>query len=266
VTRFPLHLGVGLRVALLAALVAAAPGARAQQPEPRVASVEFQGRVNVLESTCAEVVGLKPGSAFTAVQLEADRRALLGLGYFRSVSASQLTQAGRTQVTFRVVEWPVVRHIRVLGNTLVDLRRIREVISTQLGQVLRATQLQDDIRAIERLYRERGFVARIAERIVDEATRSGILRFEVLEVRIQDVTVEGGDERLRRRAREALQELPPRFYRPEDVTLDQRRLLRIPGIDYAVPRVSFVAAGQVRVVWVLNPPPDAAPAAAPPRD
>lgn len=248
----------------LACGVATAVFAQAQPPV--VASVEFAGRVNVQESTCSEAVSLKPGAPFTPARLEADRRALLGLGYFRSVAASQYTANGKTQVTFRVVEWPVVRHIRVLGNTLVDVRRIREVISTQLGQVLRATQLQDDIRAIERLYRERGYVARIAERIVDEATRSGILRFEILEVRIQEVVVEGADARLRDRARAALQELPPRFYRPEDVTLDQRRLHALRGIDYAVPRVTFVAPGRVRIVWALNPPPEPAPEPPRPRD
>jgi len=239
--------------ALVLALGFAPTRGQAQQP-PVVASVEFVGRVHVLESTCTDAVSLKAGAPFTAARLESDRRALLGTGYFRSVSASQVTANGRTQVTFRVVEWPVVRHIRVLGNTLVDLRRIREVVSTQLGQVLRATQLQDDIRAIERLYRERGYVARIAERILDEATRSGILRFEILEVRIQEVLLDGGDPRLREKARAALQEVPPRFYRPDDVTLDQRRLQAIKGIDYAVPRVTITAPGMVRITWALNPP------------
>lgn len=223
--------------------------------DPVVGSVEFAGRVNVRESTCLDAISLKPGSPFSQQKLDADRKALLGTGFFRSVSASQATNGGDTRVTFRVVEWPVVRFIRVLGNSVVDSKAIREVISTQLGQVLCAPQLQDDVRAIERLYRERGYVARISEKLLDDAAENGILKFEILELRIAEVAVEGGTAGLRKKAWEVLHETAPNLYRPEEVTLDQRRLLHLRGIDHAIPTVTLVAPGQVKIVWQLNPPP-----------
>jgi outer membrane protein insertion porin family len=223
---------------------------------PLVQTIQFSGRMNVKEAACLEKLSLKPGEAFSAEKLEADRKTLLAMGFFRSVGASQATTGNDVQVTFKIVEWPQVTHIRVLGNTVVETTPIREVISTQIGQVLCGPQLQDDIRAVERLYRERGYVARISPRILDEATQSGILRFEILELKIVDLRVEGGTDKLQQRAREAIRQEPPQLYQPEEVTLDQRRLLRIRGIKHAIPKVSIVSPGEVRIVWQLNPPAD----------
>lgn len=223
-------------------------------PGSVVGALQFTGQVNVPENTLQNSVRLKPGEAFSAARLELDRRALLGMGFFRSVTAAHQTTEGQTRVSFRLVEWPKVAHIRVLGDTVVDRRTIQNVISTQLGQVLNVPQLQDDIRAIERLYRERGYVARISEKILEGAVSSGILRFEILELQIADVQVEGGSPVLREKARALLAEVPPALYRPERVTLDQRRLMRLPGVRGAVSRVDIVAPGKVRVRWLLNPP------------
>jgi outer membrane protein assembly factor BamA len=238
----------------LAASLLLTQGAGALQATPVVASVEFPGRMNVDETACRNAISLKPGELFTPAKLEADRKLLLGLGYFRSVGAAQSTAEGRTQVSFRVVEWPRVQHIRVLGNTVVDSPAIRAVITTKLGQVLCGPQLANDVRAIEKLYRDRGYVARISERILDEVTKSGILRFDVLEARIAEVVVEGGTPRQRQRAQKTVRELPPRLYRPEDVALDQGRLLKISGVKDALSKAETVSPGQVKIVWHLNPP------------
>lgn len=219
---------------------------------PIVTSVQFDGRMNVRHETCMDVVTLKPGEPFSAERLAADRKALLELGYFRSVAAVQETTEGKTRITFRLAEWPRVTHIRVRGNTVLERRAIQEVISTQLGQVLCAPQLQDDIRAIEQLYRERGYVARISERLLDEATKSGILHFDVLEIQIAEVVVEEANPKLREACTRALAEIPPALYRPEAVSLDQQRLLRVRGVKSATPKVEPLEAGRVRIRWQIN--------------
>jgi hypothetical protein len=243
---------------MLVALLACPGGARdaaAQAPAPVVETVEFVGCVHVREERLREAVSLKPGEAFTRQKLEADRRALLELGYFRSVAAAQSVADGRVRVTFRVVELPKVLHVAVRGNTRVERRAIQEVVSTQLGQVLRISQLQDDIRAIERLYRERGYAAHLAEAPLNEALRSGILRFEILEVRIGAVSFAGGTARLEEACRRVLREVPPGFYRPDEIAFDQRRLLAVRGVRSATPRVEVASPSEVRIRWHLNEAP-----------
>jgi outer membrane protein insertion porin family len=240
---------------LIAALLRGPIAARAQpQAAPVVAAVRFAGRMNVPEETLRNSVSLKPGDPFSPARLEADRRALLALGFFRRVAATQETTDGKTTVTFTLLEWPSVTHVQVSGNTVVERRALQEIISTRPGQVLSGPQLQDDIRAIERLYRERGYVARVSEKIVDEAARSGILRFEILEVKIDELRVEGGTPELQDRLRRSLTEVPGAFYRPELVAHEQRRLLRARGVVSAEPRVETIAPGKVRIRWLINLP------------
>jgi hemolysin activation/secretion protein len=218
-----------------------------------VAAIEFAGRSNVDEAALRKALTLNEGEPFTPSEMEADRKALLALGYFRSVSAAQRTQNGKTQITYRVAELPRVLHIRVSGNSVVERRAILGVISTQRGQVLCLPKLQEDVRAIEQLYRDRGYVARLDDRPLDEATRTGIIGFTIMEVRIDSVALEGGTAKLRERARQELQEVAPDLYQPEAVSEDQQRLLRLKGIRRAVARVEPSAPGRVRILWTLNP-------------
>jgi outer membrane protein assembly factor BamA len=247
---------------------AVGPRARAQgaSPAPVVASIQLPGRTNVPEETILGAVKMPVGQPFTPAAMETDRKAILGLGFFRSVTASQQTAAGKTDVTYRLVEWPTVKHIRVVGNTVVEKRDLHALITTKLGQVLCTNQLLQDVAAIERLYRDKGYVARVGQGILDEATRSGILRFDILEVQIAEVTFEGGTPRMRSRAEKAVQEGPPALYRPEAVAQDRRRLLEVRDVKTAVPKVETISPGKVRIRWLLNPPPEEAPPSNPPKE
>lgn len=239
---------VGLGSAWLGAATAGAADAAGS----KVTGIVFDGRMNVPESTLAGVMRLRVGGDFTPALLDADRKAILGLGFFRSVAASQQTTDGKTTVTFRLAELPRVVHIHFTGNSVVELKALQEIVTTHLGQVLCAPQLQDDVRAIEQLYRQRGYVGRVSEKLVDEATRSGVLHFQILEVRIGEVIVEGGTDHQQARARAVLAELPPDLYRPEAVTDDQQRLRHLRGIREATPKVETIEPGKVRIRWVLN--------------
>lgn len=224
----------------------------AADPPAVVEAIEFAGRNHLEEMALRRALTLNEGEPFAATEMEADRKALLALGYFRSVSAAQRTLNGRTQITYRLSELPRVLHIRVSGNSVVERRALQGVISTRLGQVLCLPQLQQDVRAIEQLYQERGYVARLDDKPLDEATRTGILAFTVMEIRIEAIEFEGGTAKLRERARQELQEVAPDLYRPEAVSEDQQRLLQVKGIRTAEARVEPSGPGRVRIHWTLN--------------
>lgn len=252
-----IQLSVTLGLAILGAALLSLPGlgAPSEPAASSVSEVRFAGTLHVPETSLRAALALKPGANFTPKQLEQDRKALLALGWFRSVTASPETDGSKTTVTFRLVEWPKVTHIRVLGNTVLDRAAIMSAISTRVGQILRPSILREDIAAIERLYRERGFVGQVSENLLGEAAESGILRFEVLEVAIADVKLEGASAALRGQARAELRETPPQLYRPEALVDDQRRLLKLRGVKDATARVETVEPGRIRVIWRLNLPP-----------
>src|SRR5438445_590855 len=107
----PLRPAIGASFALLitasCVLATALPESRRAaaepvQPSAVVSSIQLAGRENVREDVIRDALTLKPGGAFSAAQLEADRKAVLALGYFRSVSASQQTADGQTEITFKL--------------------------------------------------------------------------------------------------------------------------------------------------------------------
>lgn len=250
-----MQLLASLSIVALALLGSAALPAAAQAPVV-VRGIEIKGRQHVEESLLRDALTLKMGAPFKAEQVEADRKALLALGYFRRVAASSRTADGGATVTFEVAEFPRVAHLRVLNNTLVEKSALHRAISTERGQVLNAPRLVRDIAAIEQLYRDRGYVARVSEKLLDEAIRSGILRFEILEVRVDETVLEGGSPEVQERVRRALGGLPPGaakpFYRPEEVAAQREKLLKLRGVERAEVRVETTDPGRVRVRWLLN--------------
>src|SRR5437868_14000753 len=82
--------------ALLLAMLAAAfsAPARGADDKPVVGSIQLSGRQNVPEASVLAAVKTQVGQPFTPAAMEADRKAILGLGFFRSVTAAQQTAAG----------------------------------------------------------------------------------------------------------------------------------------------------------------------------
>lgn len=224
------------------------------QDGPPVAGITVSGQMNVEEARIRSVIQSKVGQPFSEPRMEADRKAILGLGFFRSVTATRQPAGNRVTLTFQVNEWPKVTHIRVSGNSAVEKAELHAMLKTQRGQLLSTRTLAEDIRAIEELYRKRGYVAHVSESILDEAIRTGILRFEIVELAIHRVTVEGGGGAQRRAAEELLEEIPTKLYRPTDVAQDQQRLLKIKGVRSADARVEQLEPGKVHIRWVLNGP------------
>lgn len=255
------------------ALVLPAPAALRAAGAMVVEAVRLEGIYHVPDPELRRHLKLRPGAPCTPALVEADRKALAELGLFRSVTAHQVSRGTRVTVTFRLVEWPRVAHVRVLGNTVVEREAIQRALNTRVGEVLRPATLQADIAAIEALYRERGYVGRISESLLGEGAESGILRFEVIEVALGEVTVElpattprREAERLRRAALAALAERPPALYRPEALTADRERLRALKGVRAVAVIVENINPARVRVRWRLNfpetePPPRPGPPA-----
>ena len=243
-------------MAVVALCLLACP-VRAQAPAI-VEHIDVEGNRSVPTATILASLSSKVGQPVDPERLRNDRQAVQKLGYFRSVAAPAVAAEGdRARVTFRVVELPLISHIRVLGQTVVPVGDINAGIQSKVGEVLNLPRLQADISAIEKLYRERGYVARVSDEILDEAARSGIVRFQVLEITIADVVFDGVDDRLAARLRARLTQVPAMLYRPAATAADGHALEAVRGVRRAVPEVKAIQPGQVRIIWHINPPPAA---------
>ncbi|MFN7162062.1 MAG: POTRA domain-containing protein, partial [Fimbriimonadales bacterium] len=114
--------------------------------ERRVESVTVRGLRNLSETAVIAALRLKPGEPFSEANLEADRRAIDGMGLFSAVRPSvEQTETG-VRITFDVVENPLIREVRFTGNTVLTREQLLEVIRTKPGFVFNTNLAEPDIR------------------------------------------------------------------------------------------------------------------------
>ena len=245
--------GWGLALCLLAIAGSLAAAGRA---EPRVREIVIAGNRRVPEATIRQAITTRVGEPLSRQRLDQDRAAIERLGYFRTVAPPRTqVESGEATVVFQVTELPEVLYVRITGNVLIERSTIQRAIQTRVGEVLCLPKLLDDLEAVRRLYRDRGYVAIVSESTLDEAVRSGIVRVEIVELTIGEVRFHGVAPEQEARLRRVVHETVGRPYQPAAVAADAHRLRRVRGVRQARPHVELIAAGtgKVRVNWYINP-------------
>ncbi|TVQ63326.1 MAG: outer membrane protein assembly factor BamA [Phycisphaerales bacterium] len=181
--------------------VAAAQGViRAESPfdgRP-VGVVRFEGIERVSVQLLRNQLRTREGRPYSEATAQDDVRRLYRLGQFRSVEASLEIDpddpGAPLTVVFRFVEAPIVEDVQVVGNRRVTDQDLARVVNILPGTPMDEFLLGRSIRAIEELYRNRGFF--LVEVTVDEREleESGIVLFRVREgerVRVTGIRFSG---------------------------------------------------------------------------
>lgn len=101
---------------------------------------------------------------------------------------------GSVDITFRLVRQPVIADVQVTGNRRVRSETIAKEVEFLAGTPVDQFELDRAARAIEDLYREKGFHLAGVRVNLDELQNTGVVLFEVregLRTRITDVRFEG---------------------------------------------------------------------------
>lgn len=184
-------LSLMLIVLLLAPVIAIAQ-------EKSVVDIRIIGNASISREAIIAAISpdLKVGSPYSEAAVAKALSAIKNMGYFGDPSASGFVTAGTesldggVRVIFTVVENPVVKEIKITGNTVIPTEKLRGVMHTTIGQVLDWNKLtQQDIPAIERYYGEQGYLANVTENVtIDE---NGVLNIPILETRVEEIKVTG---------------------------------------------------------------------------
>lgn len=188
-------LASGMRTLALASLCAVAtPSAFAQViptgaliddetlADRPISKVTFTGLVRVSEREVLNNARVAAGQPFEAKAVRADVSTLYRLGQFDTVSANAtVLPDGSVEVTFILVEQPIVRDLQVVGNKLISDQELRKAIPLYAGGPRDDFLLEQSVTRIKELYRKRGHY--LAEVTVDEALLkdSGILILRIVE-------------------------------------------------------------------------------------
>lgn len=160
------------------------------QEQPQIVQVDVTGNDKISKDAILAVVNLKPGIPYNEKEVEDARNAIQGMGYFERVIVSKETVEGGVKITFTVVENPVVKEIKVTGNTAIPTDKILSLMRTSVGSVLNTNTLERDIEAIRKYYLEKRYIASVTEEVgIDPQT--GVLTIPIQEAVVEAIKIVG---------------------------------------------------------------------------
>jgi outer membrane protein insertion porin family len=156
-----------------------------------IKEIVVRGNQRVLSDVIQLAMRTKVGQPYIQDNLDKDQQSIEDLGYFSAVSVrANPLDAGNYSVTVDVVEFPVVKEIRVTGNTSVKTEDILAVVPLKPGQVYNLKTQKATSDAVRALYANKGLYAQVEEfRPLDASP--GTINLAILELKVGKVAVQG---------------------------------------------------------------------------
>ncbi len=124
----------------------------------RIVEVRIKGNDRIEADAIRRVLKIKAGDVLSAKDVSDNIKAIYKMGYFDDIRVEAQTVPQGKIITFVVTEKPTVRSILVEGNTWVyDDDEIKEEITLRKGSILNINIIQNDMRRIEELYKEKNY-------------------------------------------------------------------------------------------------------------
>lgn len=172
---------------LAVALLTAVSTALAQTPN--AVEVVITGNDHIADQVILSAITIKPGSAAVPESMEKDRGAILALGYFSEVSARTEEVPGGVRVIYDVVENPFIKGVKLEGVGPIPESEVLAFLRTKPDTVLNAKTLDQDVEAIRRLYRDKGYLADVEDVSVDR--ENGMLVIPIIVNIVQSIDIVG---------------------------------------------------------------------------
>lgn len=156
-----------------------------------IKEIIVQGNQNVRTDAILLAMRTKVGQPYVQSTLDADRRTLEEMGFFQAVDIRAVPADGQDfQIIVNVSEFPLIKEIRVTGNTVIPTEDIQKALTIQPGQVFNLRSQTSSAQAIRELYVSKGYFALIEE-IGPLEESPGTLNVKVVETTVNSVSVEG---------------------------------------------------------------------------
>lgn len=124
----------------------------------KIVKVLIKGNDRIEADAIRRVLKIKAGDIYNEKNINDDLKAIYKMGYFDDIRVESQTVPDGKIITFVVKEKPTVRNISIEGNTWVyDDEKIKEELTLRKGSILNINTIQNDMRRIEELYKEKNY-------------------------------------------------------------------------------------------------------------
>lgn len=168
---------------------------KAAVPESRlgkVVEIEVTGAKNVNPSIVLLSLTMKAGSDLTEALIDENMKRVFNIGYFtQDIGVDVLSVKDGKKVIFKVVENPLIKSIKIKGNTLVDNDKILKAMQNKAGQVFNSALVSTDVQSVQKIFDEAGYTI---NNVYNVQFDGEVLTLFVQENIIESVKVVGNDK------------------------------------------------------------------------
>ncbi len=122
-----------------------------------ITEIRIEGNVAVSAQKIRRIVRLKEGDAFAAEKVSEAIKRLYATKEFADIQAYQERQEGGIVITFVVTEHIKIDKVRFEGNKHLKEEELKGAIHVREGAFVRPALIRQDFRAIEEMYKEKGY-------------------------------------------------------------------------------------------------------------
>ncbi len=158
----------------------------------KMTALNVAGNQGVSTQTIMTVVRLKVGETLTAERIKQDMQAIYDLGYFFDVTADFVEVPEGIQVTYRVMENPVLKQVEIKGNSVIDTARLQSLVTVPVGSVLNSKTWASNAKAIEEDYRSKGYISAKVSDV--NMAKDGVLTIRINEGLLEELIVKGNEK------------------------------------------------------------------------
>jgi len=162
-----------------------------QRTGPVIREIRVEGNQVIDAATIISAMRWKPGMTYVPTETTSEEGFILSLGFFRDAVVSAVpTEDAQVDILVRVNEFPVIKEVRVVGNTVLTTEQITEIVTKNqaLGAIYNARNGRLIAQEIEATYDGQGVPAQI-EQVGPDRESPGTLTVAVLEPRIRNVMI-----------------------------------------------------------------------------
>src|SRR5208282_6086639 len=134
----PMKTPIPLALLLWVLLLACPAALHAQTPQSRISKIVIRhvGPPAVSDEFIRENIRSKAGEVFARATVDEDVKSLWATGYFFKVLSDVESTPDGLILTFRVQGKPILTDIKIVGNKLMKLKKLKKKITSKEGQPL----------------------------------------------------------------------------------------------------------------------------------
>ncbi len=157
-----------------------------------VASVDIANVPDEVKSTLMPLIQTKAGDRLTLDGVKADVSSLGSTGVFSQIVPTLEAVPEGVRLSYITKANPVIHEVEFSGNTVFTSEQLTEMLGIQDNSVLNTTLLSQKMQDIEKLYLQQGYLLYSVPDI--QVTPDGILKIDIAEGVVEDITIEGNDK------------------------------------------------------------------------